>query len=990
MKELKTYYLLLSLLIYIPTYAQNYNKQFDHLKVEDGLSDATVGSILQDDKGFMWFGTFKGLNRYDGYQINRYVYDMGGNKGPNDNMISSLIQDSDGYIWVGYFNNGISRFNPKLEVFEHFTGGNTKDHLIQTGSINCLFEDKEQKLWIGTEKGVAVVQKNRKSSIKYVLSDHKNSINGEQVYDIVEDKWNRIWLATNNRKLSVYNKNTLQFSEVEYTDLPLDDLEDNEKKNLCIYNDTLLYVCSNSGGLAEYNLLSGKYTTYVEEENGPSSNNIRDILQVGNKLWLANDGGGLDIFDVTTKQFENISNSKVDHQSLSSNVIWSLYKDNQENVWLGCYLQGVDKYDPRKNFFSTIGNDPCNTTSLPNKPVLSIYTDSKKQLWIGTDWGGLHRQKKNTNNQFDHFNIDGTITDNMVYDVVKCITEDKYGNLLVGTYSEGLRIYQNDRRTYKQIKRSIKSDGLPSNHIWAMITDKFGMTWMATLGGGVVQYDADTQTCKALDINYQNLSQHHIYHVYEDSQSNIWFSTDGGVIYYNRSENKWHTDLLSTLIKDNHNISYVKSVYEDKLKQIWLATASGLVKYMPESNQFTLIDEDDGIPQLPLYNIIPDNLGNLILIGKNYISKLSLSDEKIVSFHIPNNSFNYNSAAKNDRGEIMVGGTEGITIFNPILLEENKHLPPVYITGFDLFNIPQLPHDSTSVLKKSVSETEEIVLDYDQSVINFDYCGLNFTETDRNQYAYMLEGFDSKWNFVNNRRRATYTNLDPGKYTFKVMASNNHGKWNKEGTSIDVIINGPYWYSNWFRAAVLLLFILMFYVLHRIRMMNVKKKFALERIQADREQIMIQNDTLEKELDQTKSELTNITISHLHKNQSLQQIKSKLEKMSVTFGSTEKRKIKNLVREIDKESENHTYWDEFEHEFNKSHNNFLERFKHEYPDLSKRELRICAYLRMDLDNQEIATLMNISIRTVETSRYRIRKKIGLEQRKSLSKMINRY
>ncbi|WP_158021913.1 two-component regulator propeller domain-containing protein [Flammeovirga pacifica] len=986
MKQSVIFFLLIFLCTTIHCSAQNYHKQFDHLKIEDGLSDATVGSILQDANGFMWFGTFKGLNRFDGYQIKKYVYDKGSNKGPNDNMISSLIQDKEGFIWVGYNNKGVSCFDPTLETFQHYQPNESTTSLISNGTVNCLFEDTEQNLWIGTEDGVSVVQKDRTSSIKYI--NNGQGINGSSVYDIVEDKWNRIWLATNNRKLSMYNKNTKEFSEIEYTDLALEALEDNEKKNLWIFNDTLLYVCSNGGGLAEYNLLSGKYNTFIEENNGPSSNNIRDIIQVDNKLWLANDGAGLDIFDVNTKTFENISNSKVDPQSISSNVIWSLYKDKQENVWLGCYLQGVDKYDPRKNFFSQITNDPCSSSSIPNKPVLSIYNDSQKNLWVGSDWGGLHKMIQD--HQFEHYDIDGKVTNKDVYDVVKCIDEDKFGNLIVGTYSEGLRIYQKGNRDYKHIKRNIKDKGLPSNHIWSILTDSKGITWLGTLGGGIGQYDPVSKECKTLELEYITAAQHLVYHIYEDSKSNIWFSTDGGVVIYERDKDQWNYELLKPLIKENHNISYVKSVYEDKLKHMWMATASGLVKYLPESKEFKTLDETDGIAQLPLLNIISDNLGNLIIISKQYISKLRLSDEKIVSFHIPNNSFNYNSAAKNEKGEILVGGTEGITLCNPIFLEENSQRPPVFITGFDIFNEPQLPNDSTSVLSKSVIETKTITLDYWQSVFNFKYCAINFTETDRNQYAYQLEGFDKNWNFVGDRRLASYTNLDPGKYTFKVMASNNHGIWNKEGASIDVIIKGPFWYSNWFRLFAILICLLLFYLLHRVRMMNVKKKFALERIQADREQIKIQNNTLEKELDETKSELTNITISHLHKNQSLQQIKAKLEQMSVNFGSTEKRKIKNLVREIDKESENHSYWDEFEHEFNKSHNNFLERFKHEYPDLSKRELRICAYLRMDLDNQEIGTLMNISIRTVETARYRIRKKIGLEQRKSLSKMINRF
>ncbi|KXX72338.1 two-component regulator propeller domain-containing protein [Flammeovirga sp. SJP92] len=973
--------------------AQHIKKQFEHLRTENGLSDATVSSILQDSKGFMWFGTFKGLNRYDGYEMKVYSYGMGSEKGPNDNMISCLLEDHKGLLWVGFLNNGASVYDPKDETFQHYAGGWQEDLMVPSYSVNCMMEDDEQQLWIGASGGVSIISKDRKQFKKYYYEEgNPNTINGASVYDIVEDKWNRVWLATDNRKLSVYDKNTNKFSEVEYTHLPLKSIDDNVKKNLLIYNDTLLYVGSNSGGLAEYNLLTGEFTTYVTGEpgKGPSSNNIKDIEQVGNKLWLATDGAGLDVFDVTTKYFESHIHSKVDPLSLSTDVLWSLYKDREENIWLGAYLEGVDKYDPRKNFFRQISHIPCNENTLPNKPVLSLYYDKKGKLWAGTDWGGLHQQSEENENYFKHFDIDGKEIDGFAVDVAKTITEDSLGNFIVGTYSQGLRIIDKKTGKYYHMKRESNDDCLTTNNIWALYTDSKGITWVGTLGGGIAQFDPVNKECVKMDLDYLNAGQIHIYHIFEDAQSNIWFSTDNGVLKYERSTGKWTFDLMKGLIEKNHNFNYIRAVFEDKLRHIWMATAAGLVKYLPERNEFKVLTEENGIPQLPILNITSDSRGNLIIVSKNYISKMTLSDEEIVSFHISNNSFNYNSLAKNKRGEILIGGTDGITTFNPQMLSENEVAPPVYITGFDIFNVPQLPLDSASILNKSVLETETIELDYDQSVFNFNYCALNFTETERNQYAYKLSGFDTKWNYVGDRRIATYTNLDPGKYTFKVIASNNHGVWNKEGASINVIVNAPFWQSTWFRLLMFILFLVTLYILQRVRIMNVKKQFALESIQAEREKIQIQNTTLEKELDSTKSELTNITISHLHKNQSLQQVKQKLEELATNLGSTEKRKIRTIVKEINKESDDHDYWDKFEHQFNKSHDNFLERFKAEYPDLSKRELRICAYLRMDLENQEIATLMNVSVRTLETSRYRIRKKIGLEKRKSLTKMITRF
>ncbi|WP_281614637.1 two-component regulator propeller domain-containing protein [Flammeovirga sp. SubArs3] len=995
--KLKTtsYYLFfLSVLFFHSTViAQNQIMQFDHLTEEDGLTFSTVTSIIQDNQGFMWFGTFKGLNRYDGYEMKTYIHQEGNDFGPHDDMISSIIQDHSGKLWIGLLNNGLSIFDPKSETFKHLKGGHDPENIVPSTSVNSLLEDSDNNIWIASSNGLSIVNFDRSKFKKYYHKEGEiNSINHNSVYDIVEDRWNRVWLATGNRKLSMYDKNTKKFTEVEYTDLPLESVEDNDKKNLCIYQDTLLYIGSNNGGLSEYNLLTGEHTSYLasDDNTGPSSNNIRDMLEVDGKVWIATDGAGLNVFDVKTKTFEVYKNEKSKPESLSSDVIWSLYRDNQKNIWLGIYLQGVDKYDSQKNYFRLVGNTPCDNNALPNKPVLALYNDSKGQRWVGTDWGGLHKMSENEQH-FYHYDIDGSqLQDDYAVDVCKSIAEDKYGNLLVGTYSQGLRIY--DHKTGKQsnIKRTDSNSSIPSNHIWDIMTDSRGVTWLGTLGGGIATFDPDTKDIKALPLNYTNNAQKHVYHIMEDSYGKIWFSTDGGAVYYDPQSNQWNFSVIQEFLDKDHSFHYVKAIIEDKYRHIWIGTAAGLIKYKPESKHFEVLDKSNGIPDLPILNLASDVNGDIILSTKKYISKVLLNGNKIVSYYISNNSFNYNAVIAMDNHEIGIGGTDGITVFDPRELKENQNIPPVYVTDFELFNVPQRPTDSTSYLKENVTEIDLITLDHDQSVINFKYCGINYSETERNQYAYKLEGFDEQWNYVGDRRMATYTNLDPGQYTFKVIASNNHGVWNKEGTSLELIIKTPFWQSLWFRALMLIGFLLLLYLVQRVRIINVKRQFVFDKIRAEREKIQVHNEKLEQELTSIKSELENITISHLHKNQSLQQIRTKLEDISKGLSTAEQRKIRSLVRDINKESEDHDYWDKFEHQFNKSHNNFLERFSKEYPDLSKRELRICAYLRMDLDNQEIATLMNVSVRTLETSRYRIRKKIGLENRKSLTKMITRF
>ncbi|MBB6459651.1 two-component regulator propeller domain-containing protein [Flammeovirga kamogawensis] len=988
---MKIFYVLLCLL-QLSIFSFSQELQFDHLTEEDGLTYATVTSILQDDKGFMWFASFKGISRYDGYEMKTYYYEKGTNRGPNDNRIASLLQDKKGDIWMGLLNNGLSIFHPETDTFEHFFGGEGDEFMVSSSSVTKIFQDSQNDIWIGSNYGLSIVSEDRSNVRKYYPEEgNKNTVNGKVISDIVEDKWNRVWLATTNRKLCVYNKNNATFSEVEYTNEALANFEDNEHKKLLIYNDTLLFIGSDNGGISEYNLLTGKFNTYLKSGNskGPSSNSIKDFIQVGNEIWIGTDGAGLDVFNVETKQFRNYTNSLLNQTSISSDVIWTLYKDKQDNIWVGTYLNGVDKYDANKNAFRQISSNPYKANSIPNKPVLAIFEDNKKRTWVGSDWGGLHL-RENSEKEYVHYSRKGKVVPNFDNDVVKCISQDRTGNLLVGTYLKGLRIYDFENDKYYNIRKTENNSLIPNNNIWSMLTDSKGVTWLGLLGGGIAIYDPDTKTCKAVSIDIKNRGQFYVYHLYEDRNSNIWASTDGGILMYDRSADKWQTDLFSDLITQDHNFNYVKSVCEDNYKHIWIATGAGLVKYQPESKEFFVFNLENDIPELPILNLIKDNQGDLVITSKKYISKFDVETNSVMSFHTDGNSYNHNTIYKNQKGEIEVGGIKGITVFNPNDLKKNIQPPAIYITGLEIFNKLQLPTDSTSVLRKEVWASDAIELDYDQSVINFNFSAINYTETDRNKYAYMLEGFDTDWVYEDKRRSATYTNLDPGKYKFHVKASNNHGVWNNEGASVTIVVSSPFWETVWFRLLLFTVFIIALYFLQKVRISLLKRRYALEAIKSEREKMKIRNENLVKELDSTKDELASITMNHLHKNQSLQQVKQKLEEVSQGVGSNEQRKIRGIIKDLNKESDDHDYWDKFEHQFNKSHNNFIEKLKETYPDLSKRELRLCAYLKMDLGNQEIATLMNVSLRTLETSRYRIRKKVGLENRKSLTKMITRF
>lgn len=978
--------------LFSPVVSQN-ALRFEHLGVRDGLPDNAVTCTIQDQMGFMWFGTYKGVCRFDGYEFQSFQYDESNPNSLQGNLISCMAQDHTGIIWFGSSSNGVSLYDPLSQKFTSLSNGTSDSAMIADYSIRVIFEDSEHYVWVGTEYGLSVISPDRKTFKKYYcLSTPCNeTINNNRIYDIAEDSKGQIWLATGDRELLLYNKQLDEFREINYTDLALDQEDDSVLKNILFQNDSTLWVASLNGGLARLNTNTLAHKTFLPspKENSISSMQIRDMVIVDNALWLATDGSGIDIMDLESEKVINYQKSISAPNSLSSNAIWQIFPDRQGILWISTFRGGVNKFDPQKNYFKSIRHSPDNPSSIPDEPILSLANTPEGMTWVGTDWGGLHLMKDGqvVKSIYSDSSLMGLSTN-----VVKSLEYDASNRLLIGTYNFGLTVYDEKLGHFNHFKREkMKFPNLASNHIWDIYKDSRDLIWLGTLGGGMVQFHPKDFNFTKPAIHYPDGGQLHVYHIFEDSQSNLWCNTDGGLLYYHRRTNEWSVKILSELLNStNHTWNQTRAVIEDDKRHVWIACAAGLIEYIPEEDQYITRIKDDGLPELPLINLKLDEYGNLIIVSKTHISQFDLAKQTFTNYQIEDNSFNYNAMLQQPNGLFWIGGVNGITYFDPALLRKNEFTPPVYITGFSVFNIEQSPNSEKPILTQSIETTEKIVLRHNQSVINFRYTALNYSETSNNQFAYLLEGFDDEWQMVSNRRLATYTNLDPGEYTFRVKAANNHGLWNHHGTSVKLVILPPFWATWWFRGITILAVICLLYLLQKERMARIRRKYEYRQMENEQALAKANSQNLKMELESTKNELNNLTMSYLHHNQKMQHVRSKITEAARHLAGPDIKWTDRIVREIDKEIADHDYWDKFEVQFNKSHDNFLERFKQTFPDLSKRELRICAYLRMGLSNHDIAVLMNVTLRTVEQSRYRIRKKINLEERQSFTKMILRF
>jgi signal transduction histidine kinase/DNA-binding response OmpR family regulator/streptogramin lyase len=522
-------------------------------------------------------------------------------------------------------------------------------------------------------------------------------------------------------------------------------------------------------------------------------------------------GGGLKRFDRDKKQFFQYSHDAKNVSSLSSNGVFSIYEDNTNVLWVGTYAGGLNKFDRDKEQFIHYFNDRDDPSSLCNNTVFSICEDSFGDLWVGTYDCGLNkydREKEQFTNYFYDPDNPASLSDNDVLSIY----EDNSGLLWVGTYGGGLNKYDRKKEQFTIYAHNPNDrTSLSKNEIFTIIEDNFGDLWIGTDGGGLNNFNKEKEqfTHYIHDPNNPaSLSANRVFSIFEDKSGILWIGTDvGGLNKFDREKKqftyyKYDPDDPSSLSNNA-----VLSIYEDKSGVLWIGTyGGGLNKFNSEKEQFTHYRETDGLPNDVIFGILEDEYGNLWLSTNKGISRFTpgtgLFRNYDVRDGIQGNEFNQGAYHKSKNGNMFFGGINGLTKFHPDSVKDNPHITPIVITGFQLFNKPVPIGIDTSnnrlILKKSITGTKEIELTYKDYVISFEFAALDFHIPEKNQYAYIMEGFDKDWTYTNaDRRFVTYTNLDPGEYTFRVKGSNNDGIWNDEGTALIILITPPLWATTW-------------------------------------------------------------------------------------------------------------------------------------------------------------------------------------------------
>ena len=796
------------------TFAQAPEIIFKHLTTKMGLSQSTVTCILQDSNGFMWFGTYNGLNKYDGYKFTIYRHDPANSTGISSNRISALLEDEDGTLWVGTSDGGLNRYNQEFDTFTHFKFNPADPQTISNNSLTSVIEGKNGSLWIGTSWGLNRFDKDKNVFTRYFHNPQDStSLINDSVKEVMEDDEGGLWVGTKGGGLDYFDQTRQVFIHHQHDKSNHNSLSNNDIRSLFTDSKGNIWAGTHHG-LNLINKSSRTIKRYVHDPAKPNSINHNVVLSLTEdakgRLWIGTENGGINILDQDKNLFYHYPLNKNNPAGLNSGSIHALYTDPNNSIWAGTFDGGVNWVDNNRKKFKHFKRNYNDPTSLNSDFIYDLAEDKKGNVWVSTGEGlSLFNQEQEN---FRHFTPEAGNPNSLSSKFLTSLMADREDNLWIGTWGGGLTRLNKDRNHFIHFRHEQDNpESINSDYIRSLAEDQDGNIWIGTFGKGLNYYSLSEQKFSSFRYNKtdsSSLTSDYVSCVLVDSRGNVWVGTEGdGLNLYDKKNNNFIHFKAKESSPGSLSYNFIHSVFEDSKGRIWVATAFGLNLFNAAENTFKVYNENDGLPDNTIKSLQEDDQGNLWISTHKGISKFSPETGLVRNFTPEDGLQGYefsDASLKTRNGHLYFSSTNGFNSFHPDEIRDNMVAPPVFITGFKIFNKEAIAGGENSPLEKVITHTKKIVLSYDQSVLSFDFAAINYTSPEENQYAYMLEGFDNGWTQASHTRTATYTNLDPGKYIFRVKASNNDGIWNKEGTALSVIITPPYWMTWWFRTLLAL------------------------------------------------------------------------------------------------------------------------------------------------------------------------------------------
>jgi ligand-binding sensor domain-containing protein/signal transduction histidine kinase/DNA-binding response OmpR family regulator len=801
--------------------------RFRHIGRSEGLSQSNVTCILQDHKGFMWFGTRDGLNRYDGYTITVYRHDPANPGSLSHNYIRALYEDDQHRLWIGT-EDGLNQYSRATDDFTRFLPDPQNPTSISSGNIRAITQDKRRRLWIGTGGGgLNRFDPEQKTFQAYRHSPHNvHSLSSDQIEDVLEDSQGALWVATWNAGLAKFTPETGSFERYTHRSGDPYSLSSDKLKKLYLDRHHHLWIGTTEGGLNRYDRRTGTFHAFraTASPHGLTNNDVLSIVEdLRGNLWVGTQNGGINVLDSARRNVTYVHEG-ADAAALNNGSIYTLYRDRQGDIWVGTFSGGVNYYN----------SAPAQFHHMPAGNVLSVYEDARGAVYVGTDGEGLtiydppHRPV----NLHHHPNDKQSLGSNYPL----CLFEDRGGQLWAGCFYGKASQLRPDRHTFYTPRFQ-----LDVKHVAVMEEDSVtGRLWMGTWGEGLVVYDPRTGGWKQYlpePGNNKSISHTLIFAIYQDRRGDLWIGTEGGGLNrYNRATDDFTRFAYSQANRGSLGNNIVNVIYEDARGNVWIGTQGGLTRLDRDTGLFENYTIHDGLANDVVQAIEEDDHGRLWLGTNNGISRFDPVSGMFRNFEVADgaqhHAFNRQASYRSRSGRLLFGGINGLTSFHPDSLTDSPVRPPVYFTELQVFNKPVTFRDKDAPLAQPLPEAQGVTLSYNQSVFSVEFVALDYSAPGKNQYAYTLEGFDQDWNEIGTQRKATYTNLDPGEYTLRVKATNSDGVWNMEGNSLRVIITPPLWQTWWARAlyGVLLVGAMLVLRLIMIQRMRVRNQLEMDQI----------------------------------------------------------------------------------------------------------------------------------------------------------------
>jgi ligand-binding sensor domain-containing protein/signal transduction histidine kinase len=779
--------------------------KFERISVEHGLSQSSISSILQDSKGFLWFGTEDGLNKFDGYEFTVFRHDPDDLSSLSDNSVLSIYEDVDGVLWVGTYGRGLNRFDRNQENFIRYQHNPSDPKSLVNNSVSAIANDSQGTLWVGTWDGLDRYDFETDQFIHYLHDpDDPGSLSNNLVMDIMLDHDGNLWIGTFGGGLNRYEPSTDTFTHYKYDFININRLSSNYISSLNQDQNGNLWVGTADGGLNKLDKETEKFYQFkvdTESSNSLSKNSINAVaVDATGNIWIGTNGSGIDILNPESGQFRNMANDKSDPFSLSQDIVTDVFMDRSGNLWIGTFGGGINRFDPTTARFNHFRHIPSIPQSLSANSVMSIAEDEDGGLWVGTLGGGVDFYDLEEGSM-THYKNDQDDATSLPNDRILYVYPDSVGSIWIGTLEAGLIQLDRDSGNFVQfVHNPDDPDSLGFNSVSVIYEDREGFLWIGTSGGGLDRYDR--RSGKFSHYNHDpddstSLSNNRIWSIMQDRTGRLWIGTGGGGISI-LDQNSGNFIRLTHDPQDSSSLgdTDIFSIYEDSRGSIWLGTyGSGLDKYDPSTGEFEHFRTSDGLPNNVVYGILEDDEGYLWLSTNYGLSKFDPGSETFTNFDISDglqsNEFNVGAYLKDKNGLLYFGGINGLTSFQPEKIQESTYLPPIVLT--------ELLQDGEKINSgKPVEELEDVVLNWSNNNLEFEFVALNYSFPEKNQYAYMLEGFDDDWNMIGTSRTGRYTNLPAGSYTLRMKATNSDGVWNEEGAFLNIRVVPPFWETWWF------------------------------------------------------------------------------------------------------------------------------------------------------------------------------------------------